>query len=163
VIHIVNVHRRRIAAPVDVVGVLIDTLASPDDRLWPGDRWPPMRLDRPLGIGADGGHAFIRYRAEAYQPGRTVRFRFGGPNGLSGTHSFEVEGDHSAATLTHTIDGAVTLRFAPVWLAVVRPLHEALIEDCLDRAEAEAAGAAPGPTRWSWWVRLLRRLARGRR
>jgi hypothetical protein len=34
--HILNVHERRLAAAPDAVGGLLGTLASRDDRLWPG-------------------------------------------------------------------------------------------------------------------------------
>jgi hypothetical protein len=43
-----DLHERRIDAPAVAVGARLDELASRDDRLWPRDRWPPMRLDRPL-------------------------------------------------------------------------------------------------------------------
>ena len=67
-----NIHQRRIAAPPARVGELLDTLASGKDRLWPHERWPPMKLDTPLGIGATGGHGPIRYVVEAYDPGVQV-------------------------------------------------------------------------------------------
>jgi len=155
-----SVHRRRVEAPVAAVGALIDTLASPGDPLWPYRHWPPMRLDRPIGIGATGGHGFVRYYVEAYEPGRSVVFRFTGPAGLDGTHAFEVEADGGVAVLTHTIDGTTTIRFAPKWLAAVRPLHDALMEDALDNAERETTGSVGDPARW--WVRFLRRLFRPR-
>ena len=85
----ISLHSRRTTAPVDVIGSLIDTLASPDDRLWPRRAWPAMRFDRPLGIGADGGHAFVRYHVAEYRPGRRIAFRLTGPRGLTGTHTFE--------------------------------------------------------------------------
>jgi hypothetical protein len=158
-----NVHRRRLAATPARVGALIDTLSSAEDRLWPGDAWPPMRFDRPLGVGADGGHGPIRYHVEAYEPGRFVIFRFSGPAGLSGTHRFEVERDGEGAILGHVIDGGAIVRFAPVWILVFRPLHDALIEDAFDRAEAACTGSVERPARWSAWVRFLRRRASRRR
>ena len=39
-----------------VAGRLLDGLSAADDRLWPKDRWPAMRFDRPLKVGARGGH-----------------------------------------------------------------------------------------------------------
>jgi len=54
-------------------------------------RWPAMQLDRPLGVGASGGHGPIRYRVEVYEPSRQVTFRFTAPQGFDGTHTFEVE------------------------------------------------------------------------
>ncbi|MCJ7726050.1 MAG: SRPBCC family protein [Acidimicrobiia bacterium] len=153
-----SVHQRHLAAPVADLGALIDTLASPDDRLWPHRTWPAMRFDGPLGVGAAGGHAFVRYHVEDYRPGSSVVFRITGPRGFSGTHRFDAGSDGDGAVLTHTIDGAASLRFAMPWFMVVRPLHDALIEDALDNAEREATGTVAGPARWSWWVRMLRRL-----
>ena len=59
-LRVLNVHDRNIAAPPDAVGALIDSLASDDDALWPSRTWPRMYLDRPLGVGAIGGHGPIR-------------------------------------------------------------------------------------------------------
>ncbi len=49
-----------------------------------------MRFDRPLQVGAVGGHGPIRYEVEEYTAGRVVRFRFTGPDGFHGTHRYEV-------------------------------------------------------------------------
>src|SRR5262249_21619460 len=44
-----------------------------------------------------------------------------------------------------------------LWPVAVRFMHDAVLEDLLDRAEA-AVGCGPArPARWSPWVRLLRR------
>ena len=56
-----NVHERVINAPLEPLGVLLDGLGQKDDRLWPSRYWPPMVLDRPLALGADGGHDDIYY------------------------------------------------------------------------------------------------------
>ena len=158
-----SIHRRHIQAPVEAIGALIDGLASADDRLWPGGRWPPMRFDRPLGTGADGGHGFIRYDVAAFEPGHSATFRFKGPRGLTGTHGFETATAAGGTVLSHTIAGRASWWFAPVWLAVIRPVHDALIEDALDNAERESTGTAAEPARWSWWVRTLRRVLARRR
>ena len=71
---VINVHERELNASLEKAGVLIDRLASRDDLLWPYDRWPAMRFDRPLGVGAVGGHGPIRYVIEAYVDG-TLRRR----------------------------------------------------------------------------------------
>jgi len=86
-----NVHEREYDASTEVVGSLIDSLASPNDRLWPLEKWPPMRFDKALSLGARGGHGPIRYYAEHYVQSRSVTFRFLAPRGFDGTHSFEVE------------------------------------------------------------------------
>jgi hypothetical protein len=67
---VVNVHERMLDASITEIGKLIDTLASAEDKLWPRDRWPAMKFDRPLSVGAVGGHGPIRYTVESYQPGR---------------------------------------------------------------------------------------------
>lgn len=155
-------HERHIGAPLETIGALIDTLASDDDRLWPHRRWPAMRLDRALGVAANGGHTFIRYDVTAYEPGRSVTFRFKGPRGLTGTHRFDTTEAGDGTLLSHTIEGKVALWFIPSWSMVVRPLHDALIEDAMDNAQREAVGPVADPAAWSWWVRTLRRVLGGR-
>jgi hypothetical protein len=41
-----------------------------------------------------------------------------------------------------------------------RPLHDALLEDSLDRTELACAGVMARPARWGWHVRRLRALLR---
>lgn len=174
--HIINVHERTFAGPeaVGALGSLIDGLAGPDDRLWPGTpagRWPPMRLDRALGVGARGGHGPIRYHVVEYQPGQRVVFEFeqrGLARGFVGRHVFDVIGRPDGTALRHVLeadaDGAAALR----WKAVVEPLHDALLEDALDRAERALTGSVRQPARWSrrvsalMWLleKIPRRLAR---
>jgi hypothetical protein len=165
-----NVHERDFAAPLGAVGALLDSLASPNDRLWPRDRWPAMRFDRPLAVGAVGGHGPVRYEVEAYTPGRAVRFRFIGPRGFLGTHGYEVvragSGDEGGTRLRHTLEMRTAGLARLSWPLVFRPLHDALIEDSLDRA-AGALGLPPVNAAWSPLVRGLRWLltprARARR
>jgi hypothetical protein len=128
--------------------------------LWPSDRWPPLVLDRPLGVGADGGHGFVRYRCTGYVPGRRVEFTFDPRIGMVGTHVLEAVPGGLRHTLTGRPHGVMRLG----WPLAVRWLHDALIEDLLDNA-ARAAGHPPvRPARWSPWVRLLRaRIGRGGR
>lgn len=154
---IVNIHERLLCASRGDVGKLIDCLASPTDRLWPRDRWPPIRFERRLEVGASGGHGPIRYFIESYEPGRRISFRFTAPEGFRGTHRFEVEEVSSDTTrLRHILEmGVVGLaRFS--WPLVFRPLHDALLEDALDRAEASIASSPPMHRQWPPGVRLLR-------
>lgn len=156
---VVNEHARRIPVPADRLGALLDGLSGPDDALWPVPAWPPVVFDRPLGVGADGGHGPIRYRVSAYEPGRRVECTFAAATGVSGTHTLTVEPDGpGAAVLRHVLvarefrSSAWRLR----WALIVRWLHDALLEDLLDRAE-ESVGTGPArPARWTPWVRLLR-------
>jgi hypothetical protein len=158
--HVINTHERIIHAPRDTVAALLDGLASGADRLWPRDRWPAMRFDRPLGVGAIGGHGPIRYTVETYEPGTLVRFRFTMPKGFQGSHRFECETVGVSKTrLRHVIEMEAKGPAVLTWPLMIRPLHDALIEDALDRAEA-VAGAAPSPRPWSRYVRFLRALLR---
>ncbi len=158
-----NIHEREMAVDADRVGRLIDTLASGRDELWPWDCWPRMRFDRPLGVGAAGGHGPVRYRVDRYEPGRSIRFRFQQPAGFNGFHGYEViERSPCNTLLRHTLEIKPTGPALFSWPLVFRPLHDALMEDSLTRAET-AVGLAPHRVRWSPWVRLLRRFLSGRR
>lgn len=161
-VRILNVHERVFsAAPADV-GALLETLGADDDRLWPGPpsgRWPRMRLAGGLTPGARGGHGPVRYRVVEHVPGERVRFAFepgGLSRGLVGHHRFELEARPGATVLRHVIEaearGAASVR----WALLVRPLHDALIEDALDLAELRLTGRVARPARWSAWVRALR-------
>jgi len=150
-----NVHERRFAAPAVQVGALIDGLASPGDRLWPS-RWPPMRLDRPLQLGAVGGHGPIQYRVDTYEPGRRVHFTLRAPLGFDGFHGFEIESTRQETTLRHILHMNARGPAVLTWPIVFGPLHDALVEDCLDAA-ARALGETPRSQPWSPWVRMLRR------
>ena len=157
-VKVLNIHERAFPVPAEAVGALIDTLASRDDALWPDHSWPRMIFDRPLRVGATGGHGQIRYRVEEYAPGRFIKFRFTGPKGFDGFHAYEVAiGEGNTTLLRHTLD--MTARGLAVlsWPLMFRPLHDALIEDSLAVAEA-SLGQPPRVRAWSLWVRFLRLL-----
>jgi hypothetical protein len=160
---ILNVHQRELGAPPAEVGALLDSLASDDDALWPRGSWPRMQFDRPLAVGASGGHGPVAYAVDDYRPGRMIQFRFLGPRGFSGHHRFEVVSLGEGSTLLrHTIDARVTGPALLTWPVAIRPLHDALLEDALAQAQA-SLGLTPVITPWSPWVRLLRRLMFGGR
>lgn len=159
---VVNIHERLLSAPIDDVGALIDRLASKDDVLWPVDRWPAMRFDRPLEVGAVGGHGPIQYTVESHTPGRAVVFRFTAPRGFVGTHRFEmVSVGESETTLRHVIEMQVAGRTLLLWGLLIRPLHDALLEDALDRAES-FTGMRRRRRQWSPWVKFVRWVLRRR-
>jgi hypothetical protein len=160
-----NVHERRLSATPAEVGALLDSLAGDGDRLWPSDRWPAMRFERPLDarvpdeplrVGAGGGHGPIRYQVSRYAPGRLVVFSFCPASGLDGEHRFEVVPEGDATVLRHVLEARPIGRGRLSWPLALRPLHDALIEDALDRAE-RAVGGRPR-RRWSSRVALLRTL-----
>jgi hypothetical protein len=67
-----------IAAPAARVGVLLDTLASADDKFWPHENWPGVKFNLPLQVGVTGEHGTGPYTVSSYTPGRHIRFEFGG-------------------------------------------------------------------------------------
>jgi hypothetical protein len=156
---ILNIHTRDLHTSRDAAGALLDSLASKQDQLWPRDRWPAMRFDRPLQVGAVGGHGPIRYRVEVYEPGRAILFRFTGPR-VHGTHGFELK---ASAPGIIRLEHHLCMRVSGVarlsWPLMFRWLHDALIEDALDRAEAAVTSRPLQERRWSLWVRFLRRVA----
>jgi hypothetical protein len=85
-----------------------------------------------------------------------VTFRFTRPAGFRGTHAFAVDGVAGrGSTLQHELRMETVGMARLSWPLVFRPLHDALIEDALDRAST-ALGEAHPPARWSARVRLLR-------
>jgi len=158
---VLNIHEREMSAAASAVGGLINSLASEHDRLWPRTMWPPMRLDRPLGVGASGGHGPVSYVVEEFVPGQTVRFRFTRPRGFHGHHWFEAipAGEHKTL-LRHTISLNAKGPASLYWSLVIRPLHDALLEDALALAQA-ALGEPPVVRTWSRWVKFLRRALSG--
>lgn len=160
--NVVNVHERDFAVPAEMLGALLDSLSSKDDRLWPRGRWPSMRFEGALAVGARGRHGPIRYNVEAYEPGRCLRLRFTAPSGFLGTHSFEVLPLPSGSRLRHVLEMEASGMAKASWPLVFRPLHDALFEDLLDRAALAVVGA-PRNAAWSGRVRALRWLLSRRR
>lgn len=157
-----SIHTRYLAASPAKVGEVLDSLGGDADLLWPAERWPAdmrVRFDRPLGRGARGGHGPIRYSVEDYEPGRRLEFRFDGGS-LAGGHCFVIDGiGPDEATLTHTLQGRLDGLAALSW-PILRRVHDAYVEDILDRAELAATGRAAGTARQPWWLRASNALAR---
>jgi hypothetical protein len=163
-IRINNVHERELKAPLEKVGQLLDSLASKEDQLWPKDRWPAMRFDRPLQVDADGGHGPIRYNVESYEPGQNIWFRLKAPRGFNGGHGCEIiETGNETVVLRHRITMRISGPALLTWPLVIRPLHNALLEDALDLAECYCDPDAQPRSHWSSWVRFLRWALRPRR
>ena len=154
----ISIHERRLPVSVDEVGALIDDLSSPRDRLWPRDAWPSMQLESGLRVGSAGGHGPIRYVVEEYEPGRRARFRFTAPRGLTGYHEFSVSESEGRTVLSHRLEAKPGGLTALSWPLIYRPLHEALIEDALDRAESALGTGAGRRSSWPMRVRVLRQL-----
>jgi hypothetical protein len=162
-VNVLNIHARVLHAGAREVGALIDSLASEKDRVWPKAFWPAMRFDRPLGVGATGGHGPISYLVEEYRPGQLVKFRFTGPRGFNGHHWLDIIPMAEGSTLLrHTIQMRAVGTALLSWPLVVRHLHDALLEDALALAQA-SLGNAPAVRPWSWWVKCLRWVMSGGR
>lgn len=158
---VLNIHERQLKADPERVGALIDSLSSSADALWPLQSWPRMEFDRPLAIGATGGHGPVRYFVEEYIPGQSIKFRFAGPKGFDGTHSFQIVSvSGQPVALKHTIQ--MTARGPAIlsWPIIFRPLHDALLEDCLAQAQA-SLGEPPQMRVWSPWTKFLRWVLSG--
>jgi len=156
-----NVQSRAIDAAAHQVSALLDGLGTADDRLWPAQSWPPLRLDAGLAPGSRGGHGPIRYSVAEYEPGQRIRLAFDPRIGIVGYHELIVTPDGpDRCRLSHTIVARTRGRMRLLWPLAVRWLHEALIQDLLDNAERLTTGRLRRPARWSVRVRVLRRAAR---
>ena len=153
---VINIHERELEVNHEQVGVLIDSLSSEDDRLWPNHWWPRMKFDRPLSIGAKGGHGPIRYFVEEYKPGQAIKFRFTNLKGFHGFHRYDViKSTEQSVLLRHTIKMTLHGSAILAWRLIIRPLHDALLEDALATAQA-SLGLVPQMRPWSPWVKLIR-------
>lgn len=158
---VLNVHERVFPAKPEAVGALLDSLAGPEDQVWPGEQWPPLRLDRGLAVGSRGGHGPVRYTVAAYVPGQWVRFVFSAPRGFHGFHEFTVHPTRDGqAALRHTLSMRARGAARLAWPMMFRWTHDALIEDGLDRVERSLTGTVAHPARWGAPVRLLRLVRR---
>jgi hypothetical protein len=152
-----NVHERVLDAPAEAVGPLLDRVGGPHDVLWPSPEWSPMRLEGPPAVGTAGGHGSLRYRVTTYQPGRRIVFTLDPGQDLSGWHGFEiVPRGPERALLRHVVAGRARGGMRLLWPCLVRPVHDGIVEQILDRAET-ALGAGPArSTRLSVIARLAR-------
>ncbi len=150
-----NVHERELPAQAAEVGRLLDRIGTTSDPLWPAPTWLPMRFDRPLGVGADGGHGPVRYRVTRYQPGRLVEFTFRRQTGLLGAHTLEVQerGPHRCL-LRHRLSARPVGAMRLLWPALVRTCHDAVLEHLLDNAQRAVTGTVLHPVRYSRRARL---------
>ena len=120
-----------------------------------------MRFDRPLEVGAAGGHGPIGYVVEEIVPNRSITFRFTKPEGFDGIHRFDIlPHTESSVLLRHTIEAELRGLALLKWSLAIRPLHDALLEDCLATARA-SLGEEPRIQPWSARVKILRWIMSG--
>ena len=151
-----NVHQRRIAAEPEVVWDLLMAMPGPNGQLWPPGV-PTMRFDGPLALGAYGRHGPIHYQVTFLDPtARNLVFEFREPTGLVGRHSFHVRTDgKEGAVLRHEVvanpEGWMRLK----WPLIIRWVHDAVVEEILDRAEVATGTVPVRPYQRSLWVRAM--------
>ncbi len=148
-----NTHERLVDLPIADARALLATLAGPDDRVWPTASWPRMRVDRGLVVGAVGGHGPVPYTVTEVSPDR-IAFAFAPRFGLAGGHALELEPAGRSTRVRHDLWGTPSGAMRLAWPLLFEPLHDALVEDALDRV-ARAAGG-PAVAVWSPQVRRLR-------
>ncbi len=155
---ILNVHSRIINEPIDKVSRLLDTLATPNDKMLALTKWPAIRLDQGLAPGSKGGHGPIRYTVIDYVPRQSIRFEFSQPKGFVGFHQFEfIALDVNQTEIKHTIDMDAVGMGVLTWFIAIRWLHDAFAEDALDIIENRFIDHKQTSS-WSLWVRFLRRI-----
>lgn len=158
--HIVNVHKRVFDSSKNKIVDLLNTLSSDDDEVWPKEKWPRMKLDNGLTPGSKGGHGPISYFVESHDPGKQIVFRFTNPKGFEGVHKFDIEALGTDKTeCVHTIDMEIKGIAVIKWFSVIKWLHDALIEDGLDKMHYKITNETK-TTKWNLWVKMLRRFLR---
>lgn len=160
---VINVHERLVPVPASRLGEALDRVGGPDDTWWPSPAWPAMVLEAPLAMWVRGRHGPIRYQVTEYVPGRSVAFTFDERVGLRGTHRFDViPRDAQSSYVRHVVEGRTTGRMRLVWPLAMRWLHDAVVEDLMDRVATDAGHPPAQRARWSWWVRQIRRMTSSR-
>ena len=155
---VINIHTRIIHQSLEDIVNLIRTLATENDLVWPVDKWPRIKFKDGLSVGSRGGHGPIRYTVQRYVPERVIEFKFLKPRGFRGIHKFEIEAvDEDKTKLKHTIDMATSGMGTVSWTIAIRWLHDALMEDLLDRIENRFI-EHPKVSKWNLWVSVLRRI-----
>ena len=155
---ITNIHTRIVHQGKDKLSGILDSLSSKDDQLWPSEQWPPMIFRKGLSEGAVGGQGPIKYSIRKYVPGNSIEFKFIKPDGFNGTHKFEItELDSVKTEIKHTIKMSLSGKGILIWYLAVKWLHDALLEDCLNKVESHFL-KMPKRTKWNVWVCLLREI-----
>jgi len=155
---VLNIHTRTINQPIREVSELLETISTENDKIWPKGKWPRMKFNDGIHMGAKGGHGPIRYTVEKYDPNEIIQFRFSKPNGFNGIHKFEIKEFADRQTeIKHTIDMVTKGKGTLIWLFAIRSLHNALIEDGFDKIENNFSNLNK-KTEWNIWVKIVRKL-----
>lgn len=154
---VINIHKRIIQQPKTEIVKLFNTLATDNDMMLATDKWPPMKLDNGLQVGSKGGHGPIKYFVTEYQPEKSITFQFD-LTGFNGLHRFDInELEQNKIELSHIIDMTTTGSATLKWALAIRWLHDAYIEDALDKVENHFT-VDKKVSEWNLWVKILRKL-----
>jgi hypothetical protein len=149
---------RVIQTSSDTLGSLLDTLSSPNDCVWPYEKWPKMKFNNGLIGGSSGGHGPIRYTIINYLKSQSISFRFDRPTSFHGTHTFSIKEQNGNSTLLiHEIQMKVSLGGLIIWYGGIKYLHDALLEDCFDKVENQFS-QIPKSRAYGFYVQVLRKL-----
>jgi hypothetical protein len=155
---VLNIHKRTFNQPKEKLGELLEALSTKNDKIWPYEKWPAMRFKKGLKEGSKGGHGPIRYTIEKFVPNEHIQFKFYKPNGFNGVHRFEIsELGNNKTELKHTIKMDVVGFGIFNWIIAIKPLHNALLDDALNKVENHFLSNSP-KTEWNIWVKILRKL-----
>ena len=117
-----------------------------------------MRFKEGLKEGNKGGHGPIRYTVHKYVPEECIHFKFYRPKGFNGIHGLELTSlSENKTEIRHVVDMRTSGLDILKWLFVIRWLHDAVVEDALDKIETHFSGQ-PKSNNWSFWVRFWRYL-----
>lgn len=153
-----NIHRRVTGGDLAEAAALLAQIASGDDTLWPTWRWPALLLDNGLEVDSLGGHGSVRYRVADVESHR-VRFVFTSAGPFEGEHTFLIaQAGPGRVEWMHHLDITSTLH--PRVLELVVRLHDGLLEDLFDNAQARMAGHAVRPRPFTPGYALLQRAYR---
>lgn len=153
---VINIHKRLIPQPKAKFSILMESLATKEDKIWPTQNWPRMKLDKGLEVGSKGGYGPIGYFVEKYKPNELIQFQFTEPQNFVGIHKFEIKSLNVDETeIIHTIEMETRGVGVLTWFLGVRWLHDALIEDAFDQVENYFQNKNK-QTPWNIWVKTLR-------
>lgn len=155
---VINIHKRVFHQSKDRISSIFDSLSSKNDQLWPYEKWPPMIFKKGLKEGATGGHGPIKYSIQNYKYGDFIEFNFIKPDEFIGIHKFEITAiDTEKTEIKHTINMSLSGKGILTWYVAVKWLHDALLEDCLDKVENHFLNEKV-KTKWNFWVFALRKM-----
>ena len=157
---VLNIHKRVVNQSQLEVSKLFNTLGTKNDLIWPGESWPRMKFRDGIKIGSIGGHGPIRYEIIELKDGELISFKFHRPKGFNGTHKLELNAlDNASCELIHTIEMDTSISGSLKWSYVIRPLHDALIEDAFDKVQSHYNQLIIA-NQWPFWVKTLRYFLR---